>query len=208
MSYKLEYPYSEIERVDFIGEHNYYRRAIKSIDNFIEERDIIETREVVNEETGEVTYEEVVVGTETVVIGAEIVVTEVEVGTKLVNYPTYYALEPNEIWDEETQQPIIDEDYEAKQAEERKKTFETAFFATSLGWIRRNVSMKDGSTKSFLTDLLPQLVVGIPVLAYALPDFTQEVSIVDYQQKVIVTEQFIQECKNQLYADFYGTNPE
>ena len=120
MSYKLEYPYTELERVDFIGEHNYYRRDIKSIDNFIEERDIIETREVVNEETGEVTYEEVVVGTETVVIGAEIVVTEVEVGTKLVNYPTYYALEPNEIWDEETQQPIIDEDYEEKQKAKEK----------------------------------------------------------------------------------------
>lgn len=98
--------------------------------------------------------------------------------------------------------------YEKEQAEKRKEEFENAFFHTSLGWIRRSVSMKDGSTKSFLTDLLPQLTAGIPVLAYALPDFTQEVSIVDYQQKVIVTEQFIQECKNQLYADFYGTNPE
>lgn len=116
-----------------------------------------------------------------------------------------FALEYNEIMKDGV--PVIDSEYEAKQAEERKKTFETAFFATSLGWIRRNVSMKDGSTKSFLTDLLPQLVVGIPVLAYALPDFTKEVEIVDYQQKVVVTEQFIQECKNQLYADFYGDMP-
>lgn len=116
-----------------------------------------------------------------------------------------FALEYNEIMKDGV--PVIDSEYETKQAEERKKAFETAFFATSLGWIRRSVSMKDGSTKSFLTDLLPQLVAGIPVLAYALPDFTKEVEIVDYQQKVIVTEQFIQECKNQLYADFYGDMP-
>lgn len=112
------------------------------------------------------------------------------------------------IFDFNEKEWIINPYYEQEQAEKRKEEFENAFFHTSLGWIRRSVSMKDGSTKSFLTDLLPQLVVGIPVLAYALPDFTQEVEIVDYQQKVVVTEQFIQECKNQLYADFYGTNPE
>ena len=117
-----------------------------------------------------------------------------------------FALEYNEVMKDGV--PVIDLEYEAKQAEERKKTFESAFFATSLGWIRRNVSMKDGSTKSFLTDLLPQLVVGIPVLAYSLPDFTKEVEIVNYQKKVVATEQFIQECKNQLYADFYGAMPD
>ncbi len=138
MSYKLQYPYTEQERVDFIVEHNHNNgRLIHTVDNFIEEtkteeveeereiteeREIIETREVVNEETGEITYEEVVVGTETVVIGTETVVVEVEVGTEMVNYPTYYALEKNEIWDEETQQPIIDEDYEEKQkAKERER---------------------------------------------------------------------------------------
>lgn len=143
MSYKLTYPYTELERVDFIGEHNScYGRDIKSVDNFIEEtkteeiteehditeeRDITETREVVNEETGEVTYEEVIVGTETVVIGTETVTNVIEVGTELVNYPTYYALEKNEIWDEETQQPIIDEDYEEKQkAKEKARIAEIA----------------------------------------------------------------------------------
>lgn len=135
MTFKLEYPYTELERVDFIGEHNNNGREIYTVDNFIEEtkteevteehditeeRDITETREVVNEETGEVTYEEVVVGTETVAVGTETVTKVVEVGTELVNYPTYYALEKNEIWDEETQQPIVDEDYEEKQKAKEK----------------------------------------------------------------------------------------
>ena len=114
-----------------------------------------------------------------------------EIGT----IPSGYSLE---------RPPLSQEELE----KQRQEQFEIAFFETSLGWIRREVSMKDGSTKSFLTDLLPHLATGIPVLAYTLPDFTKEVEIVDYQQKVIVTEQFIQECKNQLYADFYGTNPE
>lgn len=112
-----------------------------------EEREIIETREITEEQeiteeipiydeiTGEITgtetvtrteqvvvgYEEVFVGTETVVIGTETVIVEVEVGTELVNYPTHYALEPNEIWDEETQQPIIDEQYEEKQKAKEKE---------------------------------------------------------------------------------------
>ena len=138
MSYKLEYPYTEQERVDFVAEHNHNNgRLIHTVDNFIEEtkteevteerdvteeREITETREVVNEETGEITYEEVVVGTETVVVGTETVTNVVEVGTELVNYPTYYALEKNEIWDEETEQPVIDPDFEEKQkAKERER---------------------------------------------------------------------------------------
>ena len=116
-----------------------------------------------------------------------------------------FALEYNEIM--ENGVPVIDSKYEEKQAEIRKAEFELAFFNTSLGWIRRSVTMKDGSTKSFLTDLLPQLIAGIPVLAYQLPDFTKDVNIVDYQKKVLVTNEFLQECKNQLYADFYGISP-
>ena len=101
MSYKLTYPYTELERVDFIGEHNScYGRDIKSIDNFVEvEYKIIEP---LYDEDGNLVEE----------------VEKTEV--KVENRPTYYALEKNEIWDEETQQPIIDEQYEEKQKAKEK----------------------------------------------------------------------------------------
>ena len=100
MSYKLDYPYSERERVDFIGEHSYYGRAIKSIDNFVElEYKIIEP---LYDEDGNLVEE----------------VEKTEV--KVENRPTYYALESNEIWDEETEQPVIDPDYEEKQKTKEK----------------------------------------------------------------------------------------
>ena len=101
MSYKLEYPYTEQERVDFIVEHNHNNGCeIYTVDNYVEiEYDVINT---IEKEDGE-TVEEVV--------GKEI---------KLENRPTYYALEKNEIWDEETQQPIIDDEYEEKQRAKEK----------------------------------------------------------------------------------------
>lgn len=102
---------------------------------------------------------------------------------------------------------ILDPEYEAKQAQARQEAFNKAFFATSLGYIRREVSMLDGSAKTFLTDMLPLLIVGLPILAYNEPDFTQDVNMVDYQKQVVVTEQFLAECKNQLIIDFYGFNP-
>lgn len=102
---------------------------------------------------------------------------------------------------------VLNPNYEAEQAEARRKEFNKAFFNTSLGFIRREVSMLDGTTKTFLTDMLPPLVVGFPILAYDEPDFTQDVNMVDYQKQVVVTEQFLAECKNQLIIDFYGFNP-
>jgi len=102
---------------------------------------------------------------------------------------------------------VINPNYEEEQAEARREEFNKAFFNTSLGYIRREVSMLDGTTKTFLTDMLPQLVVGFPILAYDEPDFTQDVNMLDYQKQVVVTEQFLAECKNQLIIDFYGFNP-
>ena len=90
------------------------------------------------------------------------------------------------------------------QAQAREKAFNQEFFETSLGYIRRNVAMQNGAIKSFLTDILPMLIVGVPILVYSLPDFTKEVDIVQYQKRVNVTEQFLAECKQRLLADFYG----
>ncbi|MBR6099418.1 hypothetical protein IKP85_06695 [bacterium] len=79
--------------------------------------------------------------------------------------------------------------------EEQEAEFNRQFFNTSLGYVRRSVTMKDGSRKDFLCDILPLLQVGVPVLTY-----TRELE----QSKVLVTEQFLNECKQQLLIDFYG----
>ena len=83
---------------------------------------------------------------------------------------------------------------EEKQAEEDDE-FNRQFFNTTLGYVRRQVTMKDGSKKDFLTDILPLLVVGVPVLVYS-----RELE----QTRIQVTETFINECKQQLFVDFYG----
>ena len=102
---------------------------------------------------------------------------------------------------------VLNPQFEEIKAQDRELKFHKAFFKTSLGYIRREVSMLDGTTKTFLTDMLPQLIVGFPILAYEEPDFTKDVNVVDYQKQVMVTEEFLKECKDQLIIDFYGFNP-
>lgn len=95
---------------------------------------------------------------------------------------------------------VIDNGTVREKTEEEKEAeaeaeFNKQFFKTALGYVRRNVTMKDGSVKDFLTDILPMLVVGVPVLVY-----DRELN----QTRVQVTEAFINECKQQLFIDFYG----
>lgn len=104
---------------------------------------------------------------------------------------------------------ILNPNYEQEQALKRQTDFETEFFNTSLGWIRRKVNMKDGSTKDFLSDLLPAISMALnsgiatPIITYKTPDFTQDITDwTIYQEIKQVTPQFIQECFNQLSADF------
>lgn len=87
------------------------------------------------------------------------------------------------------------EQADEREAREREEEFNRQFFLTSLGYVRRTVTMKDDSKKSFLTDILPMLVEGVPVLVY-----TRELE----QSKVLVTTEFIDECKQRLLKDFYG----
>ena len=86
---------------------------------------------------------------------------------------------------------------EAEKQEQEEQEFNRKFFNTSLGYVSRDVHMKNGTVKDFLTDILPLLKVGIPVLVYTRQ---QE------QSKVPATQQFIDECGQQLIADFYGEN--
>lgn len=86
---------------------------------------------------------------------------------------------------------------EEEKQEQEEKEFNRKFFSTSLGYVSRDVHMKNGTVKDFLTDILPLLKVGIPVLVY-----TREL----VQSKVPATQQFIDECGQQLIKDFYGEN--
>lgn len=92
---------------------------------------------------------------------------------------------------------------------QREQEFLKEFFLTSLGYIRRSVSMADGGKKDFLSDLLPVISMGVQagqevkVIAYTMPDFTEEVTDwTQYQHVETVTAQFIQECFLQLSNDF------
>ena len=92
---------------------------------------------------------------------------------------------------------------------EREEQFNKDFFNTSLGYIRRKVSMATGETKDFLSDLLPTISMGVQmgqpvqIIAYDKPDFTQEITDWTVLQNVkTVTAEFVQECFLQLSNDF------
>lgn len=98
---------------------------------------------------------------------------------------------------------------ESEIIEQRQAKFLKEFFDTSLGYIRRSVTMADGSHKDFLSDLLPVISMGVQggapvnIIAYSMPDFTEPVTDwTQYQHVEAVTPQFIQECFLQLSNDF------
>lgn len=103
--------------------------------------------------------------------------------------------------------------YQELIAQKRKEQFEREFFKTSLGWIRRQVSMKDGSKKEFLADLLLTIKAGmelgqdVKIITYKTPDFSKEPTlyyIESLQEVKSATPKFIQECLFQTVQDFGG----
>lgn len=115
-----------------------------------------------------------------------IAITEAQ-AQKIFEDNLFYIIENNKL--------IVNPHYEEDKAKEQEAVFNASFFNTSLGYVRRKVTMKDGTRKDFLTDILPLLQVGVPILTY-----TKELE----QNKVIVTDEFINECKQQVLIDFYG----
>ena len=119
----------------------------------------------------------------------------------LAKDPDYY------IW---TKDGLIkNPDYEKIKYKEREDAFYRDFFNSSLGYIRRSVSMKDGESKDFLSDLLPSIAMGVnmgievKVIAYDIPDFSKDITDwTKYQHNKVVTPQFIQECLERIQADF------
>lgn len=108
---------------------------------------------------------------------------------------------------EETESQIIihyerDVAKEAEEAARQQAELQKQFFETSLGYIKRTVTMKNGEQRDFLTGILPALreafKKGMPV-----PIFTYTID--GLQQQKQMTEEFLNECDNQLYVDFFGT---
>lgn len=100
---------------------------------------------------------------------------------------------------------------EEEKIEAKKEQFNKDFFLTSLGYVRRKVTMKTGETKDFLSDLLPVISMGVQngqavtIIAYKEPDFTQDVTDWEaLQEQKIVTAEFINECFARLSVDFTG----
>lgn len=91
------------------------------------------------------------------------------------------------------------EAYKAKKAQEEQERIKQDFFNTSLGYVKRKVTMINGDVKDFLFDIKPTLSVGNPIITYNI-DGTQN-------RGVLVTEEFITECDKQIYRDFYGVEP-
>lgn len=117
------------------------------------------------------------------------------------------------IWD--GLQVVENPNYEEEQAQKREEQFNKDFFKTSLGYVRRKVSMATGETKDFLSDLLPTISMGVQmgqpvtIITYNKPDFTQEITDWTVFQNVqTVTAEFVQECFMQLSNDFKPVNNE
>lgn len=126
---------------------------------------------------------------------------------KIIADKLYYVIQDNKL--------VKNPNYEADKAAIRENDFNKAFFNTSLGYIRRAVTMSDGSKKDFLSDLLPIISMGVQtgqtvnVLAYDEPPFDEDVTDwTKYQHLKAVTPQFIQECFMQLSNDFLPINEE
>lgn len=135
-----------------------------------------------------------------------IVITETQ-AKKIEQDTLYYIISDGHL--------IKNPNYEADKAAIREEEFNKAFFNTSLGYVRRSVTMADGSKKDFLSDLLPVISMGVQggqtvhILTYDQPPFTGDVEDwTEYQHQVIVTPQFIQECFIQLSNDFLPINEE
>ena len=98
---------------------------------------------------------------------------------------------------------------EEEKEQYRRMVFVSDFFNTSLGWIRRKVSMSTGETKDFLSDLFPSIAFGVSmgatveIITYDMPDFSHDVEDwTIYQHRRNATPQFVQECLEQLKTDF------
>ncbi|MCR4881837.1 MAG: hypothetical protein K6A44_07800 [bacterium] len=126
--------------------------------------------------------------------------------TRETEVQTGSHIEINEIYE-----VVPNPNYKQEQGQKREEKFRKEFFNTSLGYVRREVTMANGRTKDFLSDLLPIISMAVnagqsvSVLTYDEPDFSQDVEDwTQYQHQQTVTLQFLQECFERLNMDFVG----
>ena len=111
----------------------------------------------------------------------------------------YYEADP---------EPEDPEEIARRQEAERRAYWTREFFQTSLGWVRKKPTMKDGSVDNFLTDDLPLIAIAMlngevaKVFVYATPDYTQEIDPIALQSYVSVTPLFIKECLDEKQNEF------
>ena len=200
-----------------VKEHEYttevleYEKKIVSQDIYSEDGEIIGSQEVeVDDLTKPIMVEEEITNPETgkketVIVQKHHTETRTKTVVELAIEPKGYYI----CFKDNYTNGEINPYYEDEKAKEREEQFNKDFFNTSLGYVRRKVSMATGETKDFLSDLLPTISMGIQmgqpvqIIAYDKPDFTQE--IIDwevFQNVKTVTAEFVQECFLQLSNDF------
>lgn len=191
MSYKLEYPYTEEERANFIVEYNHNQGLlIEEVENIVE----------IPSSHYEPSYDEDGNFVEEVLV--EDIIQE--------NMPTLYALEPNEIMVDG--KPTINPDYEEEQAKEREKLFKTAFFEIPPiegifkgGFYRKVPKGYQSAVESINTAFNAVTVIGLLpqdyLIFYAKPDFTDETQCTE---DWLVANQFKNETMTaQEFGQFY-----
>ena len=199
------------------GYHTAWRVATRTVE---EEYTVQVPHEETIQETVQVPHEETI--QETVQVPVE---TEDEEGNITTTYKEEVVEKVVTTYTEETRTREVEEEYieayyeadpdpedpeEVARREEaaRRAYWAREFFQTSLGWVRKKATMKDGSVDNFLTDDLPLLALGLQsgeeakVLVYATPDFTQDIDILTLQSYVPVTPQFIGECLRKKQNEF------
>jgi hypothetical protein len=163
----------------------------------------VATREVIPEPTEE--PEEVDIEGEEEVVDNEEVIEDEEGEEEPTPEPEPLVEEYIEAYYEADPDP---EEVAREEAEKRENGWKKEFFQTSLGWVRRKATMKDGSIDNFLTDDLPLLAIALQsgaapkVIVYSTPDYTQEIDVISLQSYVDVTPQFIAECLQEKQNEF------
>lgn len=218
MSYELKKPITDTQKADFIVEYNHNQGLrIEDTEMFLF---ALEPNEIMGEKEIEIDVPEYDDDGNPIMIEIEEEITVIDYDDE--GNPIGEHTEIIKKWVQKTHKetvtipyPVINPNYEEEQADKREAEFNKAFFNTSLGYIRRAVTMADGSHKDFLSDLLPVISMGVQngtpvnILTYDKPPFDKDVEDwTEYQHQVVVTPQFIQECFMQLSNDFLPINEE
>ena len=203
--------YQLVKEQEYTIEVLEYEKKIVSQDIYSEDGEIIGSQEVeVDDLTKPIMVEEEVINQETgeketVIVQKHHTETRTKTVVELAIEPKgYYVCFKDNYTNGE-----INPYYEEEKIKKREEQFNKDFFKTSLGYVRRKVSMATGETKDFLSDLLPTISMGVQmgqpvtIITYNKPDFTQKITDwTVFQNEQTVTAKFIQECFLQLSNDF------